>query len=226
MLTKASYVFSQVAALLDDPGRTFTTDDYLVPFLQFAQDELVNHVLNIPDLGQLTAKVVLPNVPAGVSDLTDYFATGQDLELCTGVVTMKERPTSGSRQEQDWVRMHPVHDMPTVTPSSFNSFYQFTGDTIKMPGADQAMDLRIYGKFQPVQIASADSPIVPGTSPILVAGTAAAVAFSRGNSQMGAKYEQKQIASQGSFIANMVMEMQAVRTRMGSFSGRGLMRDN
>jgi hypothetical protein len=226
MLTKASYIFSQASALLDDPGRTFATDEYLVPFLQLAQDELVNHVLNIPDLGQLTAKVVLANVPLGTSDLTDYFAAGQDLELLTGVITMKERPTSGSRQEQDWVRMHPVHDMPTVTPSSFNSFYQFTGDTIKMPGADQAMDLRIYGKFQTQTIVNADSPIVPGTAPILVYGTAALVSTSRGNNGMATAYNTAKMANMGSYVTNMIMEMQSVRTRMGSFSGRGLMRDN
>lgn len=220
----AKYVFDQIRPLLDDARGGFATDTYLAPFVNLAQDMLIQDVLNIPDLGQLTAVVVLPNVPAGTDDLQSYFEAGNELELLTGLLTMKERPVSGSRQEQDWVRMNPVHDLPTITPSSFNSFYHFTGDSIHLPGADQTMDLRVYGKFQPQPVKDATSPVVPSVTPILTFGAAALAALSRGNTELADRFDKMRLAVQQSYLTNQIMELQAVRVRLGSFSGRGTMR--
>lgn len=224
MQTKASYVMSQVRSLVDDPQGGFATDEYLTPFLQLAQDDFVLEVLQNPELGQLSTVVVIPNVAAFTTTLDDQTQAGHDLELLADIISMKERPVSGSRQEQDWVWMTRARDLPTITPAAFNSYYAWDGARIHLPGADQAVDIRVFGKFVPRPITDSESPIVPNTSPILAFATAALVAGSRGNMDLANRYEVKSGNASASFVTNAIMEMQSVKTRQRSFSGRGNVR--
>lgn len=223
MITKVQYLLPQVQSLLDSAGPgTFAPIDYVLPFLQLTQDQLELECLQNPELGNLETVVIIPNVPAGTVDLTDYF-TGEDAALATliDVITMKERASSGTRQEIDFNNMIKVRDIPTIAPSAFHSYFSVRDNTIVLSGADQAVDLRIFGKFKPAVLKDENSPIVPNTSAILVFGTASLIAVSRGNETMYKIYEKKRLDAQQSFIANAIMELQSVRTRMRSYSGRG-----
>ncbi|SRR6266566_2233461 len=224
MITKVQYVTAQVAALLDDPGRTFATDDYLVPYVQLTQDQLEQEALQNPNLGNMVTTVIIPAVPAGTFDLQDYFTPGQPLELLIDIISMKERTVGGLRQEQDWNFMSRVNDIPTIQPVAFNSYFAIRDNTVVLSGADQDMDLRIFGKFKPQPLASGNSVIVPNTSPILSFGAAALVSMARGNDTMANWYEKKRIDAQDGFMSNAIMEMQATRIRMRSYSGRGSIR--
>src|ERR1041384_6206251 len=227
MITKVQYITSQIAGLLDDPARTFATDDYLIPLVQLAQDQLELECLQNPNLGALCATVILPDVPAGTTDLSDYFTnpdTGTPLALLIDVISMKERAVGGLRQEVDWNYMSRITDLPTIQPLAFNSYYGVRDNTIVLTGADQDMDLRIFAKFKPALLVDKDSLIVPNTSPILSFATAALVSISRGNDALGAFYEKKRIDAQDSFMANNIMEYQNARIRMRSYSGRGNIR--
>jgi hypothetical protein len=216
---KAAYPMAQAAVILDDPLRQFATDEYLTPFMQIAQDELINNYLQNPELNMLTVQVILYAVPEFTTDLSAYFAEGQPLEFLTDIVSVKERPVT-NQNETAWSFLFPARDMPTFPPSAGNGFYRFTGDNIFLPGSNQATDIRIFGKFNPAPIESAESNIVPHTSIILTYRTASLVATSRGNAVLGDTYERFATNATSSLINDAIMELQAIRTRMRSYSGR------
>lgn len=215
---KASYAMAQSAALLGDPGQTWATNDYLKPFIQLAQDRIVEDVLKIPDLGALTDVVIIPDVPIKTVSLVDYAADGQVLENLSEVIGMKERSTT-TRDEMNWMYMIPARDIPTFQTGPFNGYYSVNGNLIKLPGANQTLDLRIFGKFTPSVIQDGDTVIQPGIAPAMSFKAAAYAAMTRGNTGLARDYKAEAMEAQQSYLNNMIMEMQAVRVRMRSFSG-------
>lgn len=218
---KISQILPKIRSLVNDPQGQFVTADYVLPLVQLSLDLLTQEVLTNPNMETLCAIVVIPNVPAGTTSLQSYFAAGHPLELLTNIVSMKERPSQGSRQEQDWIMMDESFDPPTINSSAFSRFYTFTpGVTILIPPADQIEDFRIFGKFQTVPLTSMDSPIPPGINPILEFRTGALIAASRGNAQLKVDYNTWADRAQSSYVANLIMEMQKIVTRQQPFSGR------
>lgn len=215
---KASYAMGQAAALLNDPTQTWATSEYLKTYLQLAQDTFIVSCLNNPEMKGVTAVVEIANVATDLKDLGIYFADGQPLERLTGVISIKERPTS-DQQEISWTWLDPARDLPAYNQGAFNKVYVWNGETILLPGATQANDLRIFGKFRPGAISSENSSIVPGTSAILAYATAGIVAKSRGNRERGTDCEMQALALQQSFIADAIMEIQAARVHTKGFSG-------
>lgn len=190
--------------------------------MQLALDLVVTEVLSNPNMDQLTSIVILPGVAQGTTSLTDYFKPGGQLELLTSVISMRERAMSGSRSDRDWLDMAPYVDLPTYGPQDYNGAYQFTGGDIRLPGANQALDLRVFGKFQTAPLVREDSALPPGLSPIIEFRTAAIIAGTRGNAAILSTCNTFSDRAQSAYVANVIMELQKVRTRMSGFSGRGI----
>lgn len=220
---KASYSMAQAAALLGDPSQTWATNDYLKAYMQLAQDRIVEDVLKIPDLGALTDTVIISDVPIQTYDLSAYSAEGSGgvLEQLSEVISIKERATS-VRDELHWQMLLPARDIPTFQTGPFNGYYSVNGSLIRLPGANQLIDLRIFAKFTPAVIVNGDSVIQQGIAPAVSLKTAAYVARSRGNRELANDYMAEAEAAQESYLCNMIMEMQAVRLRMRSYSGNPL----
>ena len=218
----AGQVFVKIQSLVDDDEGDFTTDNYLVPKVQIALDKLVLRCLNNPNMGTLKTVVELPSVAAGTKSLRSYFeasnaTTGGPLALLSELIDVRERPASGSRNEQDWIGMDPVPNLPAAQPTSFNRVFVWTYDDIKLLGADQAVDMRIFGKFTPVAIKNADTPIVPNTDIILAYGAAAVIARARGNNDLATDYAAQEKELTDNLFSNAIMNHQAVRVRMKPF---------
>lgn len=217
----AGQVFAKIRPLVDDDIIDFTTVDYLVPRLQLALDRLVQDLLNNPNMGSLKTVVVLPNVPLGTTSLANYFnpndASGGPLALLSDIISLRERPSQGSRNEQDWVEMDPVPNLPAMQPTAFNRVYVWTLEDIKILGADQAVDIRVFGKFTPVAIQDEQTAIPPNTDAILAYRTASIIAKSRGNAQLGQDYAATAKELMDSLLANTIMNQQAMRVRMKPF---------
>lgn len=215
---QAAVPLLQTAALLDDPKQTWATNEYLVPLMALAQDQLVEDVLKIPDLGELTGAVVLEDVPANTTSINaDGFVT-PELALLTSVISVKERSING-RTESDWQEMNECLDVPTFTPGPFNRYYSFDGYSIKLQGATQVLDIRIFGKFRPSDITNPGSVIVPNISPILVYATAELVSLSRRDYEFADRMAQRRLAAQATYISNIILEKQAIRRRMMNYTG-------
>lgn len=221
MITTVAGLLSQIRSFVNDPQGDMTSLEFVLPLIQAAQDQLVAEVMKNPNLGQISAKVVLSNVAAGTESLSAYFQTDGDLSLLSDVITMKERAVTGSRSEQDWLEMGRKMDLPTLNSSSFSGYFSFRGNDIAILPSDQIMDYRIFGKFEPANLDNESSPIIPGTSTILARRAAADISAIRGNQSLANWHGAFSDRAQTSFICDAIMELQGVRTRMRSYSGRG-----
>lgn len=113
--------------------------------------------------------------------------------------------------------MDPVPNLPAVQPTSFNRCFLWTYDDIKLLGADQATDIRIFGKFTPTAIKNGDTPIVPNTVVILAYGAAKVIARARGNAELAVAYERDEKNLTDDLFANAIMNQQSLRVRMKPF---------
>lgn len=219
-MAKASYVFSQVRALLDDQEADFATDDYLVPFLQSAQDDFTVEVLNHANLGRMKFPVTLPAVAAGSQSLASYFGDGQPLQLLEQVIAMREKPTAYSEALYSWMQEVLVPTYAYGTTQPLNRVYTFTGQDILLPGANQALDINVYGSFKPQAIQNGESPLVLGTETILKYGCAAAVCLSRGAGATAKRYSELKYSTQNALFNNWIMQQQNIRVRALPFRRR------
>lgn len=217
----AGQVFTQIRSLVDDDLGDFTTNDYLVPKLQIALDWLVVRLLNNPNMGSLKTEVILPSVPTGTRSLSSYFVTGGPLATLTEVISIKERPSGGTRTEMDWVEMDEVPNLPATLATSFNRVYVWTLDDIKLLGADQATDLRIFGKFTSQAIKDPTTPIPPNVGVILAYKAASVISKPRGNMVLGNDYAKEADNLVDSLFCTTIMNQQGMSVRMRPFSSWG-----
>lgn len=212
----AGYVFSQVRALLDDPEAGFASDDYLVPFLQSAQDDLVVTVLNHANLGKMKLAVTLSSVPAGTQSLAAYFGTGQPLETLEQIIVLREKIAGYAEYLYSYMR--PVI-VPPYQPvgSNLNGVYTATSSDILLPGAVGATDIQVYGSFRPQTVQSGATPLVPGTESVLKYGVLEAVCKTRGARTSAIDYKHDKIIQQDSLFNNWMMMQQVINVRCMPF---------
>lgn len=212
----AEYVFNQVSSLLDDPEKGFCTDDYLVPFLQSSQDDLVVSVLNHANLGRMKFEVTLGAVAAGAQSLGQYFESGQPLETLEQILAIWEKPAGAA--ESQFTRLNPVL-LPSQfqTGQSLNRVYTFTGSNVLIPGANQSLDFKVYGAFKPSTIRDNSTALVPGTESILKYGVCAAVSRARGSRASASDFDELRIYQQSSLFNNWMMQQQKINVRSRRF---------
>lgn len=212
----AEYIFNQCRALLEDPEGGFCTDDYLIPFLQSAQDDLTTNVLNHANLGRMKFQVTLGAVAAGAQSLEQYFEAGQPLETLEQVLAIWEKPAGTT--ESQYTRLQPV-----LLPAQFqtgqvlNNVYTFTGTNILIPGANQSLDFLIYGSFKPPVIRDSATALVPGTESVLKYGVCAAVSRARGSRSSASDFDELRMVQQGSLFNNWMMQQQKIAVRSRRF---------
>lgn len=209
-MQKAGYVFAQVRTLLDDQEQDFATDDYIQPFLASAQDDLVAECLRDPNIGQIKAAIVLPAVPAGTTSLAQYFMPGGALELLTNPIELREKQAGTA--DINYVTMIP-RGTPTraVSQNGYNSVYCWTGVDIILPGANQALDIWVWGSCAPAVIVNAETPLVNTTETILKYATAKQICRSRGNRELMRDFQQDQAVQQSAWLRNIYKIQQSIR---------------
>lgn len=216
---KAKDVFASARGKLDDLSlEEYPDDASLATYLNDAQSELQMTAFMNPNIDRLKSFVVVPNVAAGTTDLADAFKVGGPLELLSTIISMRERQAGG--QDQDFLPMTPARDLPSIVQSSMNGQYQFDGTTIKLPGANQAEDFRVYGSFEMRPVVNGDSAIVPGSGMILGYWTAGNAANARaGGKKIGDPLIQKAIGYTKMWMNWMIMELQDEPLKMQAFGG-------
>ncbi len=218
---QAGYIFSQARTELDDPEGDFATDDYLTPFLQSAQDDLTVDVLNHANLGRMKFEVTLPAVAAGLQSLAQYFGDNQPLATLQEIVVMMEKPPSWS--EAAYQQMRPLNT-PAFSYNNtqpFNRVYTYTGQDVLLPGANQSLDILVYGSFKPQLIMSAETPLVLGTEAVLREGVLEKVCRTRGARATASDHQKINYALQGSLFNNWMMQQQQISVRARRFRQRG-----
>lgn len=209
-MVTAKYVFNQVRALLDDQEATFADDDYLRPFLQMALDDLVAECLRDPNLGEIKAVVVLPSVAAGTQSLGQELLPGGALALLSDPIEVREKRAGD--QDINYSTLTPLLTPLAATATrSLNGYYTFTGSDLILPGANQDLDVWIWGSFKPAPITNSDTPLINDIEAILKYGCARLVARSRGNRDMATEFRADQMIQQSAWMRYLYKNMQSIR---------------
>lgn len=217
MADTAGDIFAQARWWAGDPNGDYTTAAYLTPPLNTVQDDLIAEILQNPNISRLRFAVVLPNVPAGTTSLRPWFdgTNEPSLALLKEITSLREKPTGApDAQYQD---MSKLNDLPVRTPVGYNSNYVFTGDDIQLPGATQALDIRVWGVFDPAKIIDGNTPVIPNCRVALVLGLAAAAAEGHGNDKKAERLNQKYEDQKFNLLNNIMLEMQFEETRQRAY---------
>lgn len=221
-MATANDVFSQVAAFMDDPERDICTDSYLTPFLNLCNRRLYENVYANPNIQGAKMKVILTNIPAGTTSLASYLTDGNTLELLTNIFSMREKPTG--TDDSNYRPMQVLQDIPIPLTSNtqlFNGIYVQAENDIMLPGASQALDIRIFGEFKPVVIVDGQTPILPSTDVILTHWVCEVVGMSRGATAAFISYhKQEKEQSIAELFNALIMDIQVISVQQRPFNNQ------
>jgi len=185
-----------------------------------------NHMLSFPIIKRPSAIIIIPSIGLGTTTLHKYFDKGGELELIEDIVSLKERPQT-STSEGDWRRMNPSMDIRGMTAGAFNHIYQFNGDDIILPGADQDLQLRVFATVNPQPLIAADSPLIPSTPIIIEMWASGLICNVRGSARLASVYmgtpgNRNGLAQieEDALFNKIVQQLQETPFRQKSFSGR------
>lgn len=207
MIAKAGDVFAMVRDLIDDPEMDYASDTWLAGKANLAQKELILRLTMHASITRYKTLVVLPGVTAGTTSLKDQFAPGKPLELLSEIISLMEKPAGTN--DANYQQMSEPEVPEVLSPATdFNIYYTFTGSDVLLPGANQALDMRFFGAFDPKPIKDADSPILPGADVIMAYLTGAIGARSHGNKELGTDLHTKYEQLLDALMNNIIMESQ------------------
>lgn len=213
MIVKVSDLIGDIADLLDDPDQDFTTDKYILPKIRVAQRRLITTMLENPNIGEILGEAVVPNVPIGTRSLNAMgaFSVGAPLQTLNDPITLEEK-VAGYGDEQ-YVLATQVARMPPVIPGQLNQLWGWLGQDIVLLGATGAVDIRVFGVFEPQPITSVDSVLVPGTAAIIQFRVASLIAGLRGNAQLRADYKNDADEAEDQHFIHLIMARQSIPIR-------------
>lgn len=208
MADQAGDIAKVASALAGDPNGDYTTEEFYVPLLQFVQDRVVNQIFANPNITRLKLAIVIPNVPAGTTDLSKYFdpKAAPSLALLEEIVSIREKPAGAD--DSQYQLMTGSNDLPIRVQTGFNGSYVWEGDNILLPGALQATDIRIFGMFDVQPIKDGESPTIPKARAILEACLASMICGAHDNEKKEAKWEGVYQQELAQFQTNIFLEMQ------------------
>lgn len=222
-MATAGDVFDGVAALMDDPEKDVMTVGYLTPFVNLCNKRLYENIFANPNIQGAKGAVVLVNVPAGTTSLSNYITqSGASLELLTNIFSFREKPTGTS--DDNYVPMSRRQDIPIPFQDfnqNFNGIYVQTKEDILIPGASQALDFRIFGEFKPVTITSENTPILPSTDVILIHWVCEVVGMTRGaTKEFIAFHEGEKSQAIDELFNALILDIQSIPVRQRPFNNQ------
>ena len=180
MLADVEHVAKSAAALLDDPGMTVFTLDYLMPHIDFCYTELdvelervgMEYVegIALDRNGYLSEG----SGEANTSSLLGYMAPGQPL------ATMKFPKNVGwklvGQPDTYFQPSAEVSELDDVDPSSFGAIqWRFASGALSVTPSCEAMVLRVYFDQVSTTVVDGATGVVRGTAHILAAQVAVSV---------------------------------------------------
>lgn len=217
MLNTAGEIAKQAVYLVGDPNGDYTSESFVTTAIQLAQDDLMNYLYSNPNLSRGKMALVLPAVAAGTQSLSDYFTGKKEpsLALLKDIVSVREKP-AGSNDAQ-YTQLAERNEIPVVQPLPYNNVYVWVGDNILLPGASQALDIRIWGTFEPQTITGYESPVLPNCKVPLVWGTAAMLAEGHSNDEKLERLNKKYEDTRFDLFNNIMLEMQFELSRQRAY---------
>jgi hypothetical protein len=151
------------------------------------------------------------------------MADGQPLSNVTDLFDMTETPTGAT--DSQYRAVSPIQDIAIPLSDNqqlFNGAYAVMEDDIILPGASQALDIRVLGEFRPVPIINADTPIIKFSETILAHWVCEMVGASRGATPAFMAYH---LSSREQAIAelfnSLIMDIQQIPSQQRPFNTSG-----
>lgn len=218
-MATAGDVVTSVAALMDDQVGDEYDFTYLQPFIQQCNYRLFQNIFGNPNVPGAKLVALLVNIPAGTTSLNDYMQTGQPLSLLSQIFDIREKPT-GTGQSA-YRPMQLAMDIPIMpdTPQDFNGIYVLGEDNILLPGASQALDIRVWGEFKPTPITASDTLLLPDTDVILVHWVCELASVIRGTTpEFTAYHRAEKQAAIDELFNNIIMKLQEIPFQQRSYN--------
>ncbi|MDP9160470.1 MAG: hypothetical protein M3O09_09615 [Acidobacteriota bacterium] len=221
-MDQAKDIAKVAAALAGDPNGDYCKFEFYQPLLQIVQDDLMNDIYANQDIARNKQAVVLANVPAGTQNFSAWF-NGTNTPSISGlkqVISIREKKAGAA--ESSYLDMFPADDLPvSYAATGFNAKYVWTGDNILVTGANQALDMRIWGEWEPQVIVSEQSPVLPNSRICLTWGLAAAISEAHGNDQKATRFKTEYEATKSQLFRNFMLEMQKENVRQRAYGQGG-----
>lgn len=217
-------VLSRVQTLWDDQAGTWLDKDYIQGFIAIHSED-VESKLEAMDLSYDTNVIVLSNVAAGTTDLSQYQAEGQPLEEMILPVTLEWRLVG--QDDSRWVpvpRTDKVMDAVTTagvigSPSQIQGIasYEWRGGLIYITPSSVPVDIRVRDEELPALLDNDSATYIKGLTNVLAYGVAALIGYSRGGnaSKYAALWDAKFDDALEVIIDRMVKSEQTITRRMG-----------
>jgi len=222
-MSTAGDVFDLVAAMMDDPEQDVNTPDYLQPFLQQAQYRLYQNVYANPNIQGAKQAIVLVNVPVGTTSLSSYVTGSGDLAMMSNIFDMREKPTGTG--DENYRAMLPSQDIAIPLSDNqqlFNGVYVIAKDDILLPGASQALDIRVFGEVRPIPIIDETTPILQFSETILAHWVCELVGMTRGATSAFISYHKNEKEQAIAELFNsLIMDIQSIPTQQRPFNTSG-----
>jgi hypothetical protein len=139
----------RVRALVDDSDASYTTDAFLAPLTNQCYEEVYNNLLATGANFERQA-LVLPNVPAQTTNLSQYQQTGQPLEFLLTPLEFWYKQTGLPTVQ--FSRANLVDELSDVVPQQFVYDWEWRSGVIYFTPSVLALDIRIRGDFLPASL--------------------------------------------------------------------------
>lgn len=183
---------TRIRDLVEDSAAEFATDDYLQNKVAMSYDDLYNK-LRMTGAQFDESVVELINVPAGISDLGAYFASGKELELLLNPVHNGFDWKLTGLDVTNYQPVALVQKIPDVLPGQLITSYEWRKGNLYFTPVTAAVDIRIRGEFLFSALKEDANPIQAGINVgnVLTYWVSALIGIARGNPQWEKSYQFK-----------------------------------
>lgn len=221
-------VKTRVRALVGDPDGDFATDAYIGGFAAQVYDQQTAYLMQAGSLF-ITKEVVLPGVPQGTTNLSQYQNNNNPQQGLKGLINpiMIEWKQVGQSENYyvEAIESSPIPNVsPTSPPPASVIYWEYRGFIVYVTPVAFAVDMRVRGEFQLQEPRQDNDPILnhPLMAHCMAYGIAALIGADRGNDGWVTKFT-TQAENTLDVIANQLVRAgQSTSTRVGRVRrGRG-----
>lgn len=220
-----SLVIQRVQTLFEAVNEKWCDKDYIIGFLAISNED-VELELEALDLSFQERVLVLPAVPVGTTDLSQFQAMGQPLDDMMIPIMLEWRLT-GDTDEDDWNFIPRVDkvinaSIPSDAIVGIASF-EWRGGLIYVSASSAIVDIRVRCEMLPDVFQDDSANYIKGLTNWLMYTTAILIAQSRGGgvSKMVPVWEKKLEKTSDNVICTLVKQEQNIVRRFGSRRGQG-----
>lgn len=219
-----SLVIQRVQTLFEAVNSKWCDKDYIIGFLGIANED-IQLELEALDLSFQEEVVVLPAVPIGTLDLSQYQAVGQPLDDMMVPISLEWRVT-GDSDPDNWT---PIPRVDEVIDQSIPSdeivgiaSFEWRGGLIYVSASSAIVDIRVRCEMLPDVFQDDSDTYIKGLTNWLVYATAIHIAQSRGGgvSKMVAVWEPLRAKVADNIECTLVKQEQNISRRFGSRRSR------